>query len=367
MQNPTKPIVRVSCALIWKGGRLLACQRLPEQRLGGKWEFPGGKRESGESAQECLHRELKEELDIEVNILYSLPHVDKDLGNRIIRLEPFCCELANGSPVLQVHQALRWLDWQERLEPDWGPADAEIIAAIPLERWQFPWNRLTVIMPFYNEGKILRTTCEALLARGINLVAIDDGSSDEGAASIADLPLHLLRHPLNLGQGAALQTGMDYVKQSGLPADAIVTFDADGQHRIEDLLRLVPPVLWDEADVVMGSRFLTGGESSGMATGRRWLLKVATKVNWLLTGLSLTDAHNGLRAFNQKTLELIELEQPRMAHASEWLTAVRKLSLRYREVPVSIQYTTYSQRKGQSNLDALVILSDIVGKWLLRS
>lgn len=367
MQNPAKPIVRVSCGLIWKGGRLLACQRLPEQQLGGKWEFPGGKRESGESAQECLHRELKEELDIEVNILSSLPPVDKDQGHRIIRLEPFCCEMAGGTPVLLAHQALRWLDWQERFDPDWGPADAEIIAGVTLESWDFPWERLTVIMPFFNEEAILRNTCETLLNQNVNLVVIDDGSGDAGAETIDDLPLHLLRHPINIGQGAALQTGMDYVKQAGLPTDAIVTFDADGQHQIQDLLRLVPPVLWGEADVVMGSRFLSGSEAEGISPGRKLLLKLAVKVNWLLTGLKLTDAHNGLRAFNQLTLEVTELEQTRMAHASEWLSQIRRHRLRYREVPVNIHYTDYSQRKGQSNLDALVILSDIIGRWLLRS
>src|SRR5262249_10718749 len=156
----------------------------------------------------------------------------------------------------------------------------------------------------------------------------DDGSADDTAerASAASI---VLRHPVNLGQGAALQTGIDCALQQG--ADVIVTFDADGQHRAADIERLVAALAEARADFALGSRFL--GHTVALPAARRLLLRAATVFTQLSTGLRLTDTHNGLRAMTRRGAGAIRLRQNRMAHASEILAQIAASGLRHVEVP----------------------------------
>ena len=110
-----------------------------------------------------------------------------------------------------------------------------------------------VIVPAFNEGEII-STLQGLIAAGYSVVVVDDGSTNGMDALVANLPVYFLRHPVNLGQGAALQTGMTFALQNG--AEIIVHFDADGQHKVEDIETLLKPLHQGEADVVLGSRFL---------------------------------------------------------------------------------------------------------------
>jgi glycosyltransferase involved in cell wall biosynthesis len=162
----------------------------------------------------------------------------------------------------------------------------------------------------------------------------------------------VLCHAINLGQGAALQTGIDFALARG--AEHLVTFDADGQHRPEDIPALVAALR--DADVALGSRFL--GAMPGVAPRRRRLLRLATLVSNRLSGLELTDAHCGLHAFRATVAPALRLTQDRMAHASEILRKIRASGLRAVEVPVTVAYTEYSRRKGQSGWQAIRILFD---------
>jgi polyprenyl-phospho-N-acetylgalactosaminyl synthase len=223
------------------------------------------------------------------------------------------------------------------------------------------WQRVAIVVPIYNEAPVLRQTLLPLIEQGAVVIAVDDGSHDESPQLLATLPVHRLRHSVNLGQGAALQTGMRYARQ--MPGIAyLVHFDADGQHRVGDLPLLLEPLMSDKADIVLGSRFLGDAKRPGLS--RRLLLQAARGVNWLFTGLALSDAHNGLRALNRRALMQIELTQSGMAHATEILAQIQRWHLRYREAPVQIRYDAYSRHKGQSNWQALVILSDLLrGKF----
>jgi len=228
---------------------------------------------------------------------------------------------------------------------------------------------VAIIIPAYNEGEVLRSTVEELVAyireNGFpwRIVVVDDGSQERQAEVLRDLPVVCLRHCVNAGQGAALQTGMTYALKTG--ADAAVHFDGDGQHSPQDIPVLLR-TLEGGADLAVGSRFLRVEDTARIPQFRKWLLKVARRVDALFTGIRLTDAHNGFRALNRKALEAIELHENRMAHASEIIMQARQHSLVIQEVPVTIRYTEYSRQKGQHWTGALDITIDLLFNKLFR-
>jgi polyprenyl-phospho-N-acetylgalactosaminyl synthase len=215
-----------------------------------------------------------------------------------------------------------------------------------------------IIIPSYNEGAVIRHTISNLLGKNYKVVVIDDCSSDDTLSYINDLPIHYIKHPVNLGQGAALQTGMDYALQRG--ADYVIHFDADGQHNFEEIPKLLQPLINNECDIVLGSRFLKKEDIESIPASRRRLLRVATFINAAFSGLLLTDAHNGFRALSKKALKSINFTENRMAHATEILMLIKKHNLRYKEVPVHVVYTDYSKQKGQSSWAAFKIFIDLI-------
>ena len=215
-----------------------------------------------------------------------------------------------------------------------------------------------VIVPAYQEGQVIRETLRGLVEAGYAVILVDDGSTDDTAQAIAGLPIWYLRHPINLGQGAALATGMAMARR--LAAEYVVHFDADGQHRVADIPALLAPLLAGEADISLGSRFLDPAARAAIPAGRRRLLRLAIWVNYAFTGLRLSDAHCGLRALNARALAAIDLRSPGMAHATEILSHIRQQELRWQEVPVHIAYSPYARQKGQSSAQAIGILGDLI-------
>jgi polyprenyl-phospho-N-acetylgalactosaminyl synthase len=216
-----------------------------------------------------------------------------------------------------------------------------------------------IIIPAYNEFAKLSEVLESVLALNYPVILVNDGSTDDTPSLAARFPVFLINHAWNLGQGAALETGMEAARR--LDADFVIHFDADGQHDPADIEALLVPLKNGEADIVFGSRFL-GKNATGLSGFRKLLLKAARWFNYLTTGILLTDAHNGMRALNKKALHAIHFHQPGMAHASEILSEVRKNSLRYLELPVHISYTAYSKRKGQTIFNSINILFHIIYK-----
>jgi glycosyltransferase involved in cell wall biosynthesis len=209
------------------------------------------------------------------------------------------------------------------------------------------WN----VIAAYNEAHSIGSVVKELVKAGYkNVVVVDDGSADDTARVAKQYTKHVVQHEINRGQGAALKTGIDYALLKD--ADIIVTFDADGQHRVEDIPRVIEPVKTGEVDVALGSRFLAKTE---VPFFRKLVLKGGILVVWMFYGIKLTDVHNGFRAFSRHAAELIEITMDRMEHASEILSEIKKHNLRYVEVPVIIKYTEYSKQHGQSSLNALKI------------
>lgn len=220
---------------------------------------------------------------------------------------------------------------------------------------------LFVVVPAYNEAPAVGAVLQELRTVCPNLVVVDDGSSDGTHEAARSSATYVLRHPINCGQGAALQTGIDFALLRG--ADYIVTFDADGQHRLEDIPTLLSPILGGECDIVLGSRFL--GTSVDMPPMRRKMLRLGVLFTRLVNGVNLTDAHNGLRAFSRRAAQRINLRLDRMAHATELIDQVRQSGLPFKEVPVQIRYTPYSLRKGQSTRGAIrIALQYLLGRVL---
>jgi glycosyltransferase involved in cell wall biosynthesis len=219
-----------------------------------------------------------------------------------------------------------------------------------------------LVIPAYNEEQRVGETVESLAAHRGRIIVVDDGSLDQTAEVARRAGAIVLRHAINRGQGAALQTGIDFALRRG--AEVIVTFDADGQHDPADVEKVAAPVLAGEVDVVLGSRFL--GRTEGIPLGRRLLLKAAIVFTRLVSWIAVTDAHNGLRALSRRAAQAIRITQDRMAHASEILDEIRRHRLRFREVPVTVRYTAETLRKGQSNWEALRIAGQILMGRLLR-
>jgi len=219
-----------------------------------------------------------------------------------------------------------------------------------------------VVIAAYNEAKIIARVVSEVARAGYRVVVVDDGSADDTADCALAAGAAVLPHPFNLGQGAALQTGIDQSVAHG--AQFVVTFDADGQHRVSEIPRLTDALVRERADFVLGSRFL--GRAPNLPPLRRLMLQAATLFTRLTTGLQVTDTHNGLRAMTGRGAAAIRLRQNRMAHASEFLSQIGSSGLRYVERPVTIEYTAYSLAKGQNIRDAVLILLDLFARRLYR-
>ena len=225
-------------------------------------------------------------------------------------------------------------------------------------------KKVFVIIPAYNEGQVIRGVLAPLIESGYSVVVVDDASADDSQTALAGLPVHCVRHAINLGQGAALQTGMSFAIQQG--AQYIIHFDADGQHHPEDVPALLEPLVNGEADIVFGSRFIRPEDEKFVPGIKRLALRAGVRINWMMTGIKLTDAHNGFRALNRQAASRIYLRENGYAHASEILAQVRRFKLRYAERPTRIEYTEYSKSKGQSLWNAFNILFDVLIRRLIR-
>jgi glycosyltransferase involved in cell wall biosynthesis len=219
-----------------------------------------------------------------------------------------------------------------------------------------------VVCAAYNEAATIARVVSDIERGGYQVVVVDDGSTDGTRHVASAAGAVVITHPINLGQGAALQTGIEYALSRA--PEVIVTFDADGQHRVSDIPRLIEALGRERADFALGSRFL--GHTHNLPALRRAVLRAATLFTRVTTGLRLTDTHNGLRAMTRRGAATLRLRQNRMAHASEILAEIAKSGLRYVEVPVTIDYTAYSLAKGQRIGDSVMIVLDLFSQELCR-
>lgn len=217
------------------------------------------------------------------------------------------------------------------------------------ETAQASQESLWVVVPAYNEGARIGPVLDGVLRFARHVVIIDDGSSDDTVEVALQRDVWLIVHPVNLGQGAALQTGIDFALRCGAPC--LVTFDADGQHDPEDIPLLVDALMNAGADFALGSRFL--GSAEGIPLTRKLMLRAGVLFTRALSGVKVSDTHNGLRAMTRRGAESLHIRFNRMEHASEIIDRVGKSGLKYVEAPVRIRYTAATLAKGQRTVAAL--------------
>jgi polyprenyl-phospho-N-acetylgalactosaminyl synthase len=237
---------------------------------------------------------------------------------------------------------------------DWTSSDTQFIIARHHEesfrsKAEVLPDNTWIVIAAYNEAARIGLVLDGLTRLTNNIVVVDDGSVDATSREILFRPVWLVRHSVNLGQGAALQTGISFAMSRG--AQYVVTFDADGQHDPEDIPVLLSALRSEAAEFALGSRFL--GRASGMPLSRKVILKLAILFTKVLSGVSLSDAHNGIRAMTRQGMESIRITLNRMEHASEIIDQIAASGLKYIEVPVRIKYTEASLAKGQRSSAAI--------------
>jgi glycosyltransferase involved in cell wall biosynthesis len=209
----------------------------------------------------------------------------------------------------------------------------------------------------FNEATMIGSVIEDVRREFRHVVCVDDGSSDDSAAVARAAGAHVVEHPINLGQGASLQTAFDFALRDPLMTE-VVTFDADGQHQIADAVGMLRKLREDGLDVVIGSRFLD--ERTQLSTAKRAVLRAAARYTRWTTGMALTDAHNGLRVLRRDLVAEVHIKQNRMAHASELIEQIGATTDKWAEYPTHIVYSDYSKSKGQPLLNAVNILVELL-------
>lgn len=218
------------------------------------------------------------------------------------------------------------------------------------------YHDVWLVVPAFNEASVIAEVITDVRTVFDHVVCVDDGSRDDTGERALAAGAHLVRHPVNLGQGAAIQTGVEYAR-SRPGATVFVTFDADGQHRVKDVVRMIDRLVAEHLDIVVGTRF---GDSAPqqMPRLRRILFPIIAKLSPASRKLGLTDAHNGLRVFNKTVADGLNLTMNGMSHASEFIALVAENNWRVAEEPVEILYTDYSMSKGQPLINGINIVFD---------
>jgi glycosyltransferase involved in cell wall biosynthesis len=219
-----------------------------------------------------------------------------------------------------------------------------------------PYHDVWIVIPAFNEATVIGDVIADVRSVFCNVVCIDDGSRDDTGDCALRAGAHVVRHPVNLGQGAAIQTGVEYAR-SRPGAAVFATFDADGQHRVKDVVRMIDRLIAEDLDIVIGTRFADRAPEQ-MPALRRVLFPLIAKLSPTSRKLGLTDAHNGLRVFDRAVADGLNLTMNGMAHASEFIALIVENGWRVAEEPVEILYTDYSKSKGQPLVNGVNIIFD---------
>lgn len=201
--------------------------------------------------------------------------------------------------------------------------------------------RVAVIIPTYNESGRVEKTVSSILDQNFDIVVVDDGSKDDTEALLKSLPITYLKHLVNRGQGAALKTGTEYALEKNY--DVVVHFDADGQHRVEDLKSIIKKLEVTDLDVVLGSRFMN--DQTEFPWQKKIILSLAKIFSNKILQLNFTDPQSGLRGFRLQKYEKMNWQKDDFQHCSEILSLVLKNNLKFEEIPIVVNYNSALAQK----------------------
>lgn len=201
-------------------------------------------------------------------------------------------------------------------------------------------SEITAVLPAYNEEVSIGSMVLCARQYADRVVVVDDGSHDRTSAVAEMAGAEVVRHPQNMGKGAALKTGFEVANGT----DIIVTVDSDGQHDPAEIPKLVAPILSGEADVVIGSRYISGRKTSTPAYRRAGQM-VLDRVTNMDSGLAITDTQSGFRAFASHTLDAFRFDENGLGIESEMLVDAARAGFRIKEVEIGVRYDVNCSKK----------------------
>lgn len=216
--------------------------------------------------------------------------------------------------------------------------------------------KVFVGLPAFNEEKNIAQMIVSLQKNVDGVLVCNDGSSDLTGEIAEKLGAIVINHSKNLGYGAAIKSLFSKAKELNL--DVLVTFDADGQHRIQDLNQVLEPIENGDADIVIGSRFL-GNDDSTVPKYRKVGIKTITSISNIAGDLKLTDSQSGFRAYNNKAIRSLHLSERGMGISTEILIKSSKIGLSIKEVPITILYEGDTSTHNSTSHGISVVMSTL--------
>ena len=216
--------------------------------------------------------------------------------------------------------------------------------------------KIIIGIPAFNEEKNIASIITKLRSISDTIVVCNDGSSDLTSEIAERMGAVVINHEKNLGYGGAIRS--IFLKAKELDGDVLVTFDADGQHRIEDIENVITPIIEEKADLVIGSRFLDESEKE-VPQYRKVGIKVITKITNASIKKQLTDSQSGFRAYSKKVVDNLNPSEMGMGISTEILIKASTRNYKITEVPIKILYSGNTSTHNPISHGSSVILSTI--------
>ena len=228
-----------------------------------------------------------------------------------------------------------------------------------------PRRKIVVVIPAYNEaaaiGQVLESIPRCIDDMDVLSLVVDDESADQTEEVARRHGALTLRHIVNLGVGTATRTGLKAAKE--FDPEVVVTIDADGQHDPAEISSLVRCLVENKHDVVIGSRIL---QPEGMPITRIGANLLLNAITFIVYGKVVSDSQSGFKAFNRRSLSIIELDSAGYEICSEIIGEIVRNQLNYRSLPVKAVYTQYSRAKGQPFLNGINLILNLFVRMLRR-
>ena len=219
------------------------------------------------------------------------------------------------------------------------------------------YPREYIVIPAFNEATRLPGVLKRILHLGYrHIIVVDDGSDDNTADVAREHNVYVVRHPINLGVGAATQTGIAYALKNG--ASYIVTLDGDHQHLPEDIEHLLSAIRDSDKDMIIGSRFMK--HDNQIPPIRYFYNQIGNIVTFLVTGHYLTDSQSGMKVISRKFAKDTRINCNGFEFCVEMIRNAKRHRYKISEIPISVKYSKDTLQKGQSFLNGVRMIGRLI-------